>query len=220
MAHDERMLSQAEIDSLLKRILPSTDKPAAEAKPAPGKPGEPSAKPKETIPGVKPIATVKATEPIRIKEVVPSGQATDEIKITEFKMNTADMPASPRPAEAVKREHSSGEVTSQQKTIAELTEQVDKLSAAIQTIAQLEEKVKQLEAMMKLMPDSTRTLKARVDEIAIALERLKGEKSDTSFLEGFKCSHCHAEGLVALYVKCTRCGKENWMGWWPDEENR
>ena len=29
----------------------------------------------------------------------------------------------------------------------------------------------------------------------------------------FKCQSCSANGSVAIHVKCTECGKENWWGW-------
>ena len=29
----------------------------------------------------------------------------------------------------------------------------------------------------------------------------------------FKCQSCSANGSVAIHVKCTQCGKENWWGW-------
>lgn len=218
MTHDERMLSQAEIDSLLKRILPNTDGPAAKDESAPTKPPGPPAKPKEAVPGVRPIASTKAAEPVKSKQVAPLDLATDSIKMTEYKLKTADTPPSSQPVEAVKREPSSDEIAGLQKNIADLSGQVSKLTAAMQTITQLEEKVKQLEAVIKFMSDSNRTLKGRVDEISNVLEMLRDEKSDNTLFEGFKCSHCRSEGLLALYVKCTKCGKESWMGWWPDEE--
>ena len=218
MAHDDRILSQAEIDSLLKRILPKTDEPATKDESASAKPIEAPAKPKEAASGVRPIASTKVAEPVKSKEAVPLGQVADSIKMTEYKPKTADTPPSSRPVEAIKREPSSDEIAGLQKNIADLSGQVSKLTAAMQTITQLEEKVKQLEAIIKLMPDSTRTLKGRVDEISNVLEMLREEKSDHTLFEGFKCSHCRSQGLLALYVKCTSCGKESWMGWWPDEE--
>ena len=220
MAHDERMLSQSEIDSLLRRILPKTDEPAAKDEPASATPIESPAKPKEAAPIVRPAASIKAAEPVKSKEVVPPGEVTEPIKVIEYKLKPVDTPPSSRPVEAVKRESSSDEATSLRKTVADLSGQVNKLAAAMETITQLEEKVKQLEAIIKLMPDSTRTLKGRIDEISNVLEMLKDEKSDHTFFEGFKCSHCQSRGLVALYVKCTSCGKESWMGWWPDEEKK
>ena len=219
MAHDERMLSQSEIDSLLKRILPKTDEPATKDEPASATPIESSAKPKEAAPMVRPAASIKAAEPVKSKEALPPGQVPEPVKMTEYKMKAADIPPSSRPVETDEREPSSDEAASLQKTVADLSARVNKLTAAMETITQLEEKVKQLEAIIKLMPDSTRILKGRIDEISNVLEMLKDEKSDSTFFEGFKCSHCRSRGLVALYVKCTSCGKESWMGWWPDEKS-
>ena len=34
----------------------------------------------------------------------------------------------------------------------------------------------------------------------------------------FRCSECDAKGTVAIHVKCTQCGEENWMGWWPEDD--
>lgn len=31
----------------------------------------------------------------------------------------------------------------------------------------------------------------------------------------FKCRSCAGIGMVAIRVKCTKCGKESWWGWWP-----
>jgi translation initiation factor 2 gamma subunit (eIF-2gamma) len=35
----------------------------------------------------------------------------------------------------------------------------------------------------------------------------------------FQCSECGSGGTVAIHVKCTSCGEENWMGWWPEEDD-
>ena len=34
----------------------------------------------------------------------------------------------------------------------------------------------------------------------------------------FRCSECDAKGTVAIHVKCTQCGEENWMGCWPEDD--
>ena len=288
MAHEDRMLSQEEIDSLLKRILPKTDEPVAKDKPVPTTPDESSLKPKEAASSVQQITSEHMTEmdessskpkeaassvqqvtsmagtdesspkpkeaassvqqetsermagtdesssklkeaapsvrpitsredaPVDSKETVSLGQPQEPIKMTAYKMKAADVTPSSRPVEAVKRDPSSDEATSLQNTVAGLSEQVNKLTTALKTIKQLEERVRQLESIIKLMPDSTRTLKGRIDEISNVLEMLKDENSGSNIFHDFKCSQCRSQGLVAFYVKCTSCGKENWMGWWPD----
>ena len=33
----------------------------------------------------------------------------------------------------------------------------------------------------------------------------------------FACRSCGAKGNVAITIRCTHCGKEGWMGWWPEK---
>lgn len=35
----------------------------------------------------------------------------------------------------------------------------------------------------------------------------------------FKCKHCGADGLIATYIKCTKCNTANWWGWWPNKQS-
>ena len=199
MAHEDRILSQAEIDSLLRKIMPKMDEPVSSGQPASVKQAGPS-KPKEAILTGPVAASVKQTEPPKPK--------------------TAETPTTIRPAVAANQELASDEISSLKKNVADLSIEVGKLTIALQTITQLEERVKQLEAMIKLSPDSNGILKSRIDKISNILRILQEKKSDSAFFEEFTCSQCRSKGLVAIYVKCTSCGKENWMGWWPDENNK
>jgi prefoldin subunit 5 len=220
VAHDDRILSQAEIDSLLRKILPKSDEPVASVQPVSVKPTELS-KLKEAAPPGPAAASVKLTELSKLKEVAPPGPGAASVKPTELsKLKTADTPPTLRPVVAANQEYTSGEIGSLKKIIADLSREVSKLTVAMQTISQLEEKVKQLEAMIKLSPDSTRILRGRIDEISNILEMIQQKKSDYTFFEEFKCSHCQSKNLVAVHVKCTSCGKENWMGWWPDSNKK
>jgi hypothetical protein len=59
-----------------------------------------------------------------------------------------------------------------------------------------------------------------MDEISNILETIRESKSSYNLQDEFKCSHCQSKNLVAFHVKCTSCGKENWMGWWPDSNKK
>jgi prefoldin subunit 5 len=220
VAHDDRILSQAEIDSLLRKILPKSDEPVASVQPVSVKPIEPS-KPKESAPAGPTAVSVKLTAPPIAKESIPAVPKVASVKLSEMPtQKTADTPPTLRPVAAANQESTSGEIDRLQKNIADLSKEVSKLTVAMQTISRLEEKVKQLEAMIKLSPDSTRTLRGRIDEISNILEMIQQKKSDYAFFEEYKCSHCQSKNLVAVHVKCTSCGKENWMGWWPDSNKK
>jgi len=234
MTREDRILSQSEIDFLLKKIQPKSDTPAEKDEPVPEnepestepaeatvgseeieiKHAKPTANPDET-----PASNVQAVsfESTKSEEAAPANLVTDSIKMTEHEPELTEPPP---PVETGKQKYTPDGVDDLKKKIADLTAEVNKLSAALQTVSQLEEKVRQLEAAVKNGPESTRTLKERIDRISAALEAGGANKPDYGFLEAFRCSHCRTKGNVAIYVKCTNCGKENWMGWWPEKEKK
>jgi hypothetical protein len=231
MAREDRILSQSEIDFLLRKVLPKSDAPAAKEEPAPVEPSEPAVETEElevehgkpTVePEEAPVKNVKTVlfktdGSIESEEATPAELVTDSIKRTEYEPEAAEPPHSVGPVETGKQEYTPDGADDLKKKIADLTAEVNKLSAALQAVSQLEEKVRQLEAVVKNAPESTRTLKNRIDQISAALEAGEANKSDYGLLEAFRCSHCHTKGNVAIYIKCTSCGKENWMGWWPEK---
>jgi len=34
----------------------------------------------------------------------------------------------------------------------------------------------------------------------------------------FTCNSCGSKGWIAAAIKCTKCGRENYFGWWPKNE--
>lgn len=219
MAKHDRILSQSEIDSLLKKIMPSTDEPVSSEKQEPTRLAVPS-QPVATAKSEPAVAPIKQTEPDKQKEAVQQDSAFVSVKPTEpAKPRMAETPPTLRPAAAASQEPASDEISSLKRNVADLSREVGKLTIALQTVTQLEERVRQLEAMVKLSPDSNGVLKNRIDKISYVLEMLQQKKSDATVFEEFTCSQCRSKGLVAVYAKCTSCGKENWMGWWPDENN-
>jgi hypothetical protein len=66
------------------------------------------------------------------------------------------------------------------------------------------------------------TLRRTVAELTNRLNKLETVmfKSQKSFRcdirNNFHCGHCQSEGKVAMYLKCTSCGEEQWVGWWPN----
>jgi hypothetical protein len=82
-------------------------------------------------------------------------------------------------------------------------------------ITELDMKISNLAASVNMSPEITQELSERIDEIYNFLETLPAERSDPGIQELYECSQCHSRKLVALHVKCTNCGNENWLGWWP-----
>ena len=53
-------------------------------------------------------------------------------------------------------------------------------------------------------------LKARVNDLEACLK----DTPTLGMRKRFKCD-CRASGFIAVHVKCTKCGKEAWCGWFP-----
>jgi hypothetical protein len=86
-------------------------------------------------------------------------------------------------------------------------------------MAQIEQKLDQVAAMAQSSPKAVKALKAKIDEIYGMLDAMQrpGRKSDEERIhDDFRCVKCQSEKLVAIHVKCTSCGTENWMGWFPE----
>ena len=72
----------------------------------------------------------------------------------------------------------------------------------------LENKVKELEKRVQA-----------VEALQVDLEELQNCLDGTPALglkSHYKCD-CGVSGYVALHIKCTKCGKEAWWGWYPKE---
>jgi len=58
-------------------------------------------------------------------------------------------------------------------------------------------------------------------QVQVVSSRVKGILSNLKATLGYRakityvCASCHSKGRVAVRLKCTDCGQENWQGWWP-----
>ncbi|MHB8105757.1 MAG: hypothetical protein ACYDG5_09535 [Dehalococcoidales bacterium] len=217
MPGDDKILSQHEIDALLsKNPSKARPKPPARATAAVKPPVMP--KPKEVTP---PVAPPKVT-PLPPKEVIPPEKPPVEAA-PPAPPPKAVAPPSPLPkappagsATASYQNYTSDEVANLKQTIAELVRHVVKLTGAMQRIDRLEDKIEQITQVIKLNPDSTTVFERRIDELHRAIDEIR----QNSVRDEFECSKCHTKQAVAVHVKCTTCGNENWMGWWPEAEHK
>jgi hypothetical protein len=73
-----------------------------------------------------------------------------------------------------------------------------------------------LENEVQELDSRVQVLEAVVAELYDIGDQLDGTP-DLDLKHRFKCE-CGASGLVALYIRCTKCGREAWWGWWPNKE--
>ena len=218
MPGEDKILSQAEIDELLSKKAPKLKpRPPVASTTATVKPYEPP-KVKAVNP---PVSQSKATPPPAppAKTAVPSAPPPKAAAPPAPAPNAATPPATPTgPMIASYRHYTSDEVANLQETVAELARHLVKLSSVMQRVDKIEEKIEQIAAVIKLNPDTTTLFERRLDEIHNILETLIQNKADIR--DEFQCSKCQSKKAVAIHVKCTACGNENWMGWWPETEEK
>jgi hypothetical protein len=73
-----------------------------------------------------------------------------------------------------------------------------------------------LENEVQELDSRVQVLEAVVAELYDIGDRLDGTPA-LGLRHRFKCE-CGASGLVALHVRCTKCGRESYWGWWPEKE--
>jgi hypothetical protein len=240
VGNDDRVLSQAEIDALLsssavsvpakpppppapKAAAPAAPPPpkvaaavapppAAAVKPAMAPPPAPKAAappppaPKAAAPPPAPAAPKASPAPVYAAAPAPAAQAVREGPTPEQVSNLC-------------KKIVSDETRDLTKQIVELTIKVKKIDDVRQRMEQVEDKLDRIAEMVQQSPQGVEDLGSRMDEIYTLLETLQhGRKQgdEERIHDQFHCVKCHSEKLVAIHVKCTSCGTENWMGWFPD----
>lgn len=228
---DDKILSQAEIDALLLKNAPKSKAKPPAVVPVSIKPPEPPPKVKDITPPLKaaPPEPPKAAEPTP-KVMTPLAKIVAKVAASPHKVVVplpksaptkdepprAAAPSTPVMSTASYESYTSDEVANLQKTVADLTRHVIKLTVAMQKTDMLELKVNQIASIIRFSPDSMTTFERQIEEIRDILEKMQN-KND-SLRDEFQCGKCHSDKAVAVHVKCTSCGNESWMGWWPEKE--
>ncbi len=117
-------------------------------------------------------------------------------------------PQAPEPPGAAVRAVSAGEQPVA--GTADLVQRIEKLEAAVAKLTQAvggSQSPSQVAALAK----QVETLNARVQ----TLREYAAHSVGYRIHETFQCGACGQKGFVAGAVKCTACGQETWMGWWP-----
>jgi hypothetical protein len=236
VAKDDKVLSQAEIDALLSSSLekgnapenkkpttaptqqikvntvpPPPPKAAAAPIKAPPAPPAKAASAVATAGPAAPAAVPTTAAPVRAATAIATGAAAPAQSVNPG--TTTEQMAN------LCRQVVAQETRDLNKQLIELTIQVNRFEKAAQKMAQIEDKLDQVAATVQSSPKAVRAMGAKIDEIYGLLDAMRrpGRKSDEERIhDEFRCVKCQSEKLVAIHVKCTSCGTENWMGWYPE----
>ena len=102
-------------------------------------------------------------------------------------------------------------------SVSEIAPRVKQLEESVEGVEQLRKAMIDIAAAIREMKQGMRDMGKRLQ--AVTQRVVAGGQSGQSGLsmrarQSFVCDHCKTRGKLASRVKCTRCGKENWWGWW------
>jgi tetrahydromethanopterin S-methyltransferase subunit G len=181
-----KVLSQSDIDAMLSTI---PEDPPVQKKAAPaaseGKP--PAAKPASA-----PVATqAPAAKPASAPASKPSSQEVLTVELIE----------------------------NLESTLADLVKRLSTMENAMARLDRLEKQIDNNGGASAAAPaKELKEIKSEVQDLSDRMNEISGNlKYSLGYGVGriFQCKHCESKQLVALHVKCTDCGEETWLGWWP-----
>jgi hypothetical protein len=108
-----------------------------------------------------------------------------------------------------------GEIQSMGQKIADLSSRLAKIEAAINKLEKKAQSNNEVSASQ--MKTAIQQMKNVSSQVEIITEGLRGT-AGYNLNKIFKCNSCKSTGKVAIKVKCTQCGQENWWGWWPKKK--
>jgi len=121
-------------------------------------------------------------------------------------------PAPVAPAEGAEIMASLGEA------VSELSERVSRMEAALGRL----EKQGETRSNGQSSDREMRKLASQVKRVAGEVQAIRGGLQCTLGYDigrTFTCGSCKSSSFVALYARCTACGREGWWGWWPSGQS-
>jgi predicted nucleic acid-binding Zn-ribbon protein len=108
-----------------------------------------------------------------------------------------------------------GQINSLEAQLAELSLRLEKVE---QTIDEFESKSSIANQLSSTELKSTiQQLQSVSSQVEVITEGLRST-AGYNISKTFHCSSCGSAGVIAMKIKCTKCGQENWWGWWPGEK--
>ena len=81
-------------------------------------------------------------------------------------------------------------------------------------VANIQQRLESVERIIHEIRERCEALETQGEELQELKDRLFGTPA-LGLKNRFTCS-CGASGFVALLIKCTKCDREIWRGWFPD----
>lgn len=159
---------------------------------------------------------VMEAEPTPVKQTISVSTTDDTINLK--KQNASPPPKTIKDNNTASSHHeeciAAGEINSLGQQILDLSSRIARMEAAL---IKLEGKNSSNEIPAAQIKAAVQQMKNVSTQVELITEGLRGT-AGYNLSKTFKCNSCKTTGVVAVKVKCTQCGQENWWGWWPKKK--
>lgn len=156
-------------------------------------------------------------------QAAPASESKTAQKVQTVSVGTAKSAPARSSSHEVPRAVSPDDVESMHAILIDLAKRVAKLEAAIVKSQQIERTIAEAKATMANQPPQDfQTVVSQLQELCARVDGISEKLQSTAGYDIgkiFRCNSCDSQGTVAMRVKCTDCGRENWWGWWPKKSS-
>ena len=210
---DENVLSQTNIDAIVASNLEEADASTGTEEEALAI----ATSPPESVKAAPEKAATSQQQPVYVESAVDDKQEPKQPKASR---SISATPAS-QDRESLQLADFRPQIESLYAMMADLTKRLTKIETAMSKFDQMEKAIAEARSSTSQSPQALHDLEEQFEDLNDQLDDFT-EKLSASLGYNIgnihQCNHCGSEGLVAIRVKCTECGDENWLGWWPPKE--
>ncbi|MEE8372756.1 MAG: hypothetical protein V3R87_03350 [Dehalococcoidia bacterium] len=102
--------------------------------------------------------------------------------------------------------------------VADLAQRLATMEAAMGRIGQLEASLAAVQAAggpkaqdFQAVVNQLKKVSGQAESMMQGLQNTPGYGTR----KNFQCSSCGTRGMIVSLVRCSKCGTEKWLGWWP-----
>ncbi len=103
-------------------------------------------------------------------------------------------------------------------SVAELAARLETLGKTMSRLEKMDNRIGVIDNFLKQLPQKLQPMASKVSEVETQVEQISDKLVNTPGYGGrktFQCGQCKTKGMIAVHVRCTQCGKDTLLGWWP-----
>ncbi|UCC17083.1 MAG: hypothetical protein JSU58_00580 [Dehalococcoidales bacterium] len=157
-------------------------------------------------------------------------------KINPSSVVPGNKPKESRKAKTASSNNSNPQPSTSQKAGTDKSSETEKLNEIMTLLGKLTRRIENLENNISTVSQSDSNITDSSELETRLLQRIKNDEIDLHKVNkriinilarlketpgygvrgGYTCNSCGSHGFIAIPMKCSNCGTQGWLGWWPD----